>query len=214
MGIANAVYAAVVRFLNNPILLALLAAFGVALVVSSSRLGTLDAGWEYDAVPLALSRVFYSFFAGILLCRVHHGERKLGFWVLALISILCVADLLIPQAPTLTAETICVLAALPAITFACSCVDVRGSVAKLCGFLGILSYAVYVIHEPAGHIFRLIEIEFLGEMHPGLGFVFLGLLIAGCWLLDRIYDRPARAFLRDRLAAPRRKVALAGALER
>ena len=78
--------------------------------------------------------------------------------------------------------------------------------ARVCKFLGSISYAVYVIHVPlewliTGMIQRMagVPVESWDPWAPWAGFCFIGVLLAFCWALDKFYDAPLRRFLLARM---------------
>jgi hypothetical protein len=93
--------------------------------------------------------------------------------------------------------------------------------AKLVGlfkFAGLTSYAVYVLHVPLS-VASNVALKFLfglnvAEHRPLSGFVFVGLLLVFCWIIDLAYDVPLRRHLSSfspstfrRLWRPQRRMA-------
>ncbi|MDR3437874.1 acyltransferase [Telmatospirillum sp.] len=81
-------------------------------------------------------------------------------------------------------------------------------------FLGMISYSIYLIHNP----FRPIELEFLRIFHPApldtgaaLTFAFLGSLsiVPFAWLTYRYIESPSRSLLRQMLQSRRQERAVA-----
>ena len=99
------------------------------------------------------------------------------------------------------AEFAMVLLVFPMVVYLAAGVDVTGKTAKVCAFLGIASYSIYVIHEPLG---ALIEAGLRSEGidpwgKPVYWVLFLAFILALSWSLDRYYDAPARRWLKDKL---------------
>ncbi len=77
---------------------------------------------------------------------------------------------------------------------------------RACTVLGAASYAVYVLQVPAQEWFDLAWARVLGQgaeqQAPWSGLVYMLLVVALAVVVDRVYDAPARAWLR-RLLLPR-----------
>jgi len=202
--VANAVYAAVIRRLSSAVLLVIAAVSGAALVALVRATGTVDAGWDADQAPVALARVSFSFFAGVLLFRIY--DRQAGRLWLAMATAVAAllttaAWLLIPWMQQ-RAELGLIFLVFPAVTLLCAYPDVRGRWASLCGLLGATSYALYVVHQPASLLYEAVLRRVLPgyeALAPFAGWSLAVLLVGGCWWLDRYYDRPVRRWLAARL---------------
>ena len=201
--IANAAYAAIVHLLSDRVLIALVTVSGAALILAARHAGTLDAGWSFADAPLALARVTFSFFAGVLIYRIHSGQLGRGLVFVGCASAVMLAGLSVKLSPSneIASELAIIFVVFPLLTFLAAIPDITGWFTQICGFLGVTSYAVYVIHEPAAGLFASAIQRIFGSetpYAPVAGYVFLGLLLVACWLLDRFYDQPVRQALARR----------------
>ena len=67
-------------------------------------------------------------------------------------------------------------------------------------FLGVTSYAVYVLHSPLSSVLNSATRSLAGRTGgdvgaPWLGIVVLAALLAGAWFVDRHFDMPVRRLL-------------------
>ena len=196
--VANAGYAAIVRFLTTPVLFSVTVASGAALAMLVAANRVIDVGWQYDQAPTALARVCFSFGFGLLLHRIHSGQAS-RWWALAsAVLAICLSALafgLLVEDDALVIELVLVFAGFPLLTMAAACLDVRGAAAAICGVLGTTSYALYIVHQPAGILYDVALRRMFGnDVVPAwwVGWSFLILLGLTAWLLDRFYDGPAR----------------------
>jgi peptidoglycan/LPS O-acetylase OafA/YrhL len=207
--IANMAYAAAIRFMTVPVLLAimLVSAAGVAFAAVSN--GNLDVGYNNNDQWAALARVGFSFFAGVLLYRWAPAvERRstLLAWVCAGLVALALA-LRPPAALTVAYELGLVLVGFPLLVAVATRYEPAAGSGRLFSFIGLMSYGVYIVHQPLGVLARLAS----GVLHwqpsgPAAwltGPAFLGFLVGLAWFLDRFYDGPARKWLRARLMPAR-----------
>lgn len=202
--VANGIYAT--RVLQRDVLLMAvpgLAAIGLVVLVLLS--GTVDRGaqwddpWWYTLFGGGV-RVMYSFTVGLLIYRHRAALRVPRIPVIALMIIL--AALLSVDPPVgwrAMFDLVFVLVLSPTIV----AVGYRSaprtrSLTRLCGFLGSISYPIYVLHRPltnivagAGH--RLVHSSFVPQWHPVYGLAALVLLIAVSTVADKADARARRA---------------------
>lgn len=102
-----------------------------------------------------------------------------------------------------------VLVVFPIVVWT-ACKNEPGETAgRLFRFLGLVSYAVYVLHEPAASLFTtmLIHGVHLNLAHPLVAdaalVVFMALLIVSTWMIDHYYDAPIRKVLSRHLGLVR-----------
>jgi len=208
--IANAVYARFIRYMNFAVLAAIIVVSGAAMVLAVSQAGTLDVGYNPTDQWAALARVGYSFFAGVLIYRLV-GEREMrSAWAswLCLAALGAILAVRPPEDAAPTYELIIVLAVFPALLAVAATLEPGPTVGRVFSRLGLLSYAVYLLHQPLGHLIEAGARDFhipIARGGAGVGVAFILLVLALSAWLDRAYDAPLRKVLRARfLGAPPR----------
>ena len=201
--LANMAYAACHRWLNRSAL-AVIVALGAAGVVGCRlSLGTLDAGWDLSQWPITLSRLVFSFFGGALLFRLLRDRRRVRPWLAwSCIAVVAAALVVTPPEPLRAAyELVLVLVVFPVVVcIACISEPGRRS-GVLFRFFGLISYAVYVLHEPAAELtVRLLQrgthLDLSVPAVANLSLAgFVALLVGATWMIDRYYDAPTRRWL-------------------
>ena len=209
--VVNALYGKFVFLLKNRwlVLLMGLSALGLAGCMMIADDHTLqDMGWNFDTMGGGLFRAGYSFFAGALLYRLF-SSRKNSFQItghdasLTLLGIIGLITILLISMPGIALrpyfDFLAVTLIFPAIIYGALYVSPSGFAVRVCAFMGTTSYALYTLHVPVGILARgLLNNQFglsIEQHAPQIGFVFMGLLIGFCWLIDIIYDLPFRRFL-------------------
>jgi peptidoglycan/LPS O-acetylase OafA/YrhL len=222
---ANAVHALIFRFLNLRNLAAIMAlsASGLAGILYFVHVANFNIGWTATNTPGGFFRVGYSYFAGVLLYRLYESRKPVAGQARRVMSvpwiILGVVAATLAAKPSAEVrpyyELAVILLVFPAIVYCALFFEPVGIGAKLCKFLGAISYAVYVIHMPLYWVFQYtitrVTAVPLESLAPWAGFCFIGILLPLCWVLDKFYDGPLRSFLSARgqvnlSAAPKKPV--------
>ncbi len=199
--VVNVAYGLAVKWLNTRKIAIIMAISGALLVFAVYKFGKLDVGFHRHDLYGGMARVFYSFFAGVLIFRYRHLSRPLpaavgGLCMLALVAVLC-----LPVTAGLRPvyDIAAALIILPALVFVSSSVRMGEASGKACLFIGSASYAVYVLHVPFGewtmHIFPLLFGTAAENYAPWAGIVFLTVLVVIGWALDKYFDAPIRRYL-------------------
>jgi peptidoglycan/LPS O-acetylase OafA/YrhL len=94
-------------------------------------------------------------------------------------------------------DAVCVLVVFPLIVYFGTRIDPGLRLRRIATFLGVTSYAVYVLHSPLSSILNSATRPFTGGTGEGVGAPYLGVavlaaLLTGCWLVDRCIDMPIR----------------------
>lgn len=204
--IANMIYALCFRWMTRWVLTLVVAAGALGLVACRFWYGTIDAGWELSQWPVMASRLAFSFFGGVLLFRLLGDRRRTRPWVawLCVLGVGAALSSTLPEGTRAVGELACVLAGFPLVVWV-ACQNEPGRFgAHLFRLLGLVSYAVYVLHQPASTLFAKL-IEHGAHMPPervatpALALFISGLVVAA-WLVDKYYDTPVRRWLGMRWA--------------
>lgn len=202
--LANLFYAAIAPWLTWRMLcvLLLLGALAVThLVPSESDLG---AGWKLSDMHIGVVRAVFGFFAGVAIYRSRQyiSLPSLPVWF-AVGLFLFVLSCPVPEAFRRWFDTIACLVFLPAIVCLVQNAVVTGVSARIASWLGLVSYGVYMVHEPIYRWFQSFGAFFgIAETLEFVAFpiiVVLSGLIA--WLAHGLFDKPVRNFL-NRLYRP------------
>jgi peptidoglycan/LPS O-acetylase OafA/YrhL len=207
--VANLLYAKWVRVLTSHrlILLMILSASCLAATLVFSKYHNLSIGFTINGTPVALVRVMYSFFAGIWIYRRFASRRDGVFLVghrasIAVYAILSSIGLVLMVSPPVNLrpyfDFLAVTAVFPTVTYLALWIQPNGRTARICQFLGVISYAVYALHAPLGLLTQgLLDAKSVdyGRYTPAVGFAFLAMLVPMCWKIDSKYDLPLRRAL-------------------
>ena len=196
----NAAYGFFIRRLTTPVLTACVGFAALGLVFVEFHEGTIDVGWMTNALYAGFFRVVFSFFAGVLIVRkfsVKSTHRPMAAWLcVAAVTALLTVTFPIPR-PLF--ELAVVIIAFPVIVTLAMRFEVSRMTQRIFSFLGVTSYAVYVLHDPLIPMFYAMAAHF-GRFsgatitrYSGVPFILTVVLVS--WILDRLYDQPVRAYL-------------------
>lgn len=174
-------------------------AVGLAIV----HKGSIDQGSIAASFTVGLARTVFGFSVGVLIARhirhVHRGESNLR--VLAIVAVVVIAITGWPKGELRAIwDAVCVLVVFPLIVYCGTLIDPGSRLRRSATFLGVTSYAVYVLHSPLSSILNSATRLFAGGTGEGAGAPYLGVavlavLLTGCWLVDRYIDMPIRCQL-------------------
>jgi peptidoglycan/LPS O-acetylase OafA/YrhL len=208
--IANILYAVVVRRFSKTLLWIFVIASAVFLVqyLVTSPQGDVIGGWALDLpqTHVGFARLLYPFFGGVLLCRMGKLIRvKNAFLVSSLLLIVAFA---IPRLgdstnvlPNGIYECVVIILVFPVIVSIGAGGSIAGQrAAKFCGFLGAISYPIYIIHYPLIYLHQGWVVRNYVPIQTGL---LVGLLvpitaIAIAYASLKLYDEPVRKWLTER----------------
>lgn len=210
--IANILYALFVRRFSNWLLSVMVFIAGAALIhlaVTSSN-GDLIGGWsvEWHQFRIGITRLLYPFFAGLLLNRVAKPTHVKNAFLWC--SILLVVVLALPRiyagGPLWINglyESLCVVLVFPLIVYLGAGGELNeGLPARLCKFLGNISYPLYIIHYPFIYLFMAWVVN--NKIDPASGvpasliIVAISILVvtvALAYAFLKVYDEPVRKWL-------------------
>jgi peptidoglycan/LPS O-acetylase OafA/YrhL len=180
------------------IVLSLLTGGLVALAIVHK--GSLDQGAIAADFPIGLARTVFGFCIGVLIARhiprVRRVENNLG--VLAIVAVVGIAIAGWPgERSRAVWDAVCVLLIFPLLVYYGTFIDPGSRLRRIATFLGVTSYAVYVLHSPLSSIMNSATRYFAGSTGASVGAPYLGVgvlafLLAGSWLVDRHIDMPIR----------------------
>ena len=182
--------------------------FGLLTEGHAGHRYTVIGGWSLtsEQVYVGLTRLFYPFIIGLLISRVGKFIKvKNGFWWCSLIlavlfSIPCVggADNIINGVYNAT----CILVLMPLVVMMGAGSHIKGEKsAKVCNFLGEISYPLYITHYPLMYM----QMNWAWS-HPDAPAYAHVMVCIGCFLLSigiayaclKLYDIPARKWLTEK----------------
>jgi len=173
---------------------------GVGVVLTVVHGGDLDQGSATSDFVIGLGRTVFGFSMGILIARrvrsAYRGQNN--FKVLALVAVVGIAIAGTPQGVwRVIWDSACVLVIFPLVVYWATLFDPGPRLREVATFLGVTSYAVYVLHSPLSSIVNSAARSVSGgagvsAAAPYVGIGVLVVLLAGCWLVDRYFDMPIR----------------------
>jgi peptidoglycan/LPS O-acetylase OafA/YrhL len=205
--IANMVYAVFARFMNIATLLGIMLVSAVGLVFAEFHFGKLDVGFGATDQWAALARVGFSFFAGVLVFRFHDSRPIKAEWASWLLMAALTLMLAFRPSREVTPwyELGMIIVGFPVLLALAARFEPGALSSRAFGFLGLMSYGVYIIHQPIGHLARR-TFEKVVELPDGWAALpwavgFLAFLVAVAAALDQWWDAPVRKALRARFLA-------------
>lgn len=219
--IANLLYAVLVRIrlATTGFLVICTTLAAIALTQEHIHLGTIDRGYNLETAYVGFSRVSLSFLLGVLTFRFYHRRVRarlpVGRSLLAAAVITFVFVLVLCGPPSLTRSVAPELALLvllfPLIVFFGAHVSLSTRWTRLCAFLGVISYPLYVLHPPMLWPLTLSPSIRFAHSHESLAapimLAFASSLVLLSWLAAKFYDAPVRKVL-SRLYKQRTTVAI------
>jgi peptidoglycan/LPS O-acetylase OafA/YrhL len=192
------------RFLAGVVIVSALLFLGAVKVAGNAGFGA-----SAREVPLAFTRILFSYTLGMLLFR-YWQRGKFRFKIPFVLSpILLTFALMTPwcNGHVVRYDLLVIFFFFPALLTVSASSPPPARLKKVSQLLGRTSYAIYVLHIP----FR--DAEEIAAQHLGKHHIFLSswetqlILLAGAiamaLLADRYYDEPVRAFLRQRFTPSR-----------
>lgn len=217
--IANLLFALFGARLSLRHLAILVGVLALALIAVTLRYNSFDLGASWRTFDGGLARALFGFFAGVLLYRL---RDRFGFTAriqsTTMVFVLAAVTLatFLPRValgewrPSAEIKLLLAMALYPALILFAARYEPGARLLPVCSWLGVASYAVYVLHVPmhslGGVIAKLSADVWLEEFAPIAGLLFIGSIGAAAWIADKYWDRPIRAFLSQKLA-PRTKPA-------
>lgn len=208
--LANIFHASLVRQRSVRFLIVILAVTGTCLIYSCMRLGSMDFGVYRKDIGFGLIRVLFSYTVGLLLYRIwQSGKTKARVppgWITGLL--LFTFWLPIPAHFVAAYDLSVTMLCFPLLVLAGASSQPGPVFKRNLEWMGVASYAVYVIHMPITN-FVLETVRRVSRREPVVFSPWIGILcivipIAVALLLDRFYDAPTRSHLRKALMKPKK----------
>lgn len=201
----NLVWVLFWRRLQSPRTLILVVVISaLAFAAFALHRNSINLGLHWQTFFGGFARVSFGFFAGVLLYRMRDKLRLPKIPpILLLIAVPAIFALPLPR----PAQLVVAIFVLPWFVAFGSRVEPRGLLESFCKTIGLASYAIYALHRRVfvlGYGFLLQFVQWDAQTAaPWVGIAFLVLFVAGCTLVDKIYDAPVRRLL-TRLALSRK----------
>jgi peptidoglycan/LPS O-acetylase OafA/YrhL len=147
--IANLAFATLWKFLRWKMLFFIIVVSAVGLLLSEKNFYTMDVGSKWNYFAGGFPRVFFSFFSGVAISRVHRlsaPARTLPSWLFIIVLPIILSFPLEDRAAHVY-ELVCVFIIFPLLIFFGAAATERRP--KIGEVLGDASYAIYTIHYPA-----------------------------------------------------------------
>lgn len=217
--LGNLLYMLLLRRLPTRWLTLLVALTGAALAAFAigdlSGYGHLGVGWTLAGsnFPGGMLRLLFAFPAGLLLARRFRPVRIRGaFWLCSLsLAVLLAMPYIGSEQNHLfngLYDTLSTLLLFPLLLWlGASGHATDAATARICGFLGDISYPLYMVHYPSMYLFYAWVWNHgytFSEVWPVAAALFAGNILLA-WFVLKIYDEPLRRLLTARFLRPRRQ---------
>lgn len=217
--LGNLLYMLLLRRLPTRWLTLLVALTGAALAAFAigdlSGYGHLGVGWTLAGsnFPGGMLRLLFAFPAGLLLARRFRPVRIRGaFWLCSLsLAVLLAMPYVGSEQNHLfngLYDTLSTLLLFPLLLWlGASGHATDAATARICGFLGDISYPLYMVHYPSMYLFYAWVWNHgytFSEVRPVAAALFAGNILLA-WFVLKIYDEPLRRLLTARFLRPRRQ---------
>ena len=183
-------------------------ALGLSAVALTNMSGvfSLGVGWSLAEWGFmgGLMRLGFSFGIGLLMSRNFKPIKIRGaFWIctIVIIVLMCMPYVSFTGEPSILNsiyDIICTLFVFPFVVYlGASGKTTDSSSSRICNFLGIISYPIYIIHYPAMYLFYAWVWNngfTFGDVWPVTVIIFI-ILIPIAYLFVRVYDQPIRKWL-------------------
>ncbi|WP_162536803.1 acyltransferase [Granulicella sp. WH15] len=203
---ANIFHALFLRRRSWKFLLGTLGVVAMAFIYSIRKFGTIDFGVSQPHAFYTFSRVLFSYLIGMLLLMVwKSGKVRLRVhpFFVAILLLLSLGAPAMPQFKTMY-DLLLVVLFFPVLLLVGASSQPGPRLVKLCHWLGISSYAVYMLHVPCSRLLDGVRHSLArssDNQHPWASIISILFTIMLALLLDRFYDIPVRTFLRRKLAS-------------
>jgi peptidoglycan/LPS O-acetylase OafA/YrhL len=212
--VANIFYAIGIRKFSKAALSILVFAAACALGYVAITNGDLIGGWAIskEQLRVGFSRVMYPFFAGLLLCRTAKLTyvRHAFFWCsLILVIVLCIPRIGGNEDVWMNGlyESLSIIIIFPLIVFLGASGQIKGRLtARICKFLGDISYPIYITHYPLIYIYTGWVSDYKPAFQQALPFAVLTFISSFllAYATFKWYDEPVRRWLKKKVLLTRK----------
>lgn len=216
--IGNIMYALFIRRMSTKALTALVVLAGIGLasfaIFNFSGSGHLGVGWtmeEYNLIGGFL-RVLFSFSIGLLMSRVFKPIPVKGaFWICSLAIVVLLSMPYVGNGEALWMngiyDSVCAILIFPMLVYlGASGKTTDKHSARICKFLGDISYPLYMVHYPLIYLyFGWVKKENLtfAEAWPEAVALVVGSIVLA-YISLKLYDEPVRRYLTKRFLQVRK----------
>lgn len=216
--IGNIMYALFIRRMSTKALTALVVLAGIGLasfaIFNFSGAGHLGVGWtmeEYNLIGGFL-RVLFSFSIGLLMSRVFKPIPVKGaFWICSLAIVVLLSMPYVGNGEALWMngiyDSVCAILIFPMLVYlGASGKTTDKHSARICKFLGYISYPLYMVHYPLIYLyFGWVKKENLtfAEAWPEAVALVVGSIVLA-YISLKLYDEPVRRSLTKRFLQVRK----------
>lgn len=196
--VANLAFALMAKRLGPRVFMLLLPVAGAFTIFAILRQAEGGPGWLWGHFDAGLARVIYGFFMGVLIYRLRARWRAPKTpAVLAVLAFAAIVAVPVTGMWRQGYDALAAIVLMPLLVAFAAGAEINGGAAKVCGWLGLISYGVYALHVPLLGVVDLVMSKL--HLQPAFGFekVLLVALLAAiaATLADRFYDRPVRRWL-------------------
>jgi len=198
--VANLFYALTFRFLSWAVLIVLLIILGALSTYGILSSPDVGPGYTWAEFDTGLARILFTFMLGVMLHRILHLAPGYALPA-ALVAVLFIIVVAFPTTEDLRRpyDAFAAIVLMPALIFVAAYSKVSGNVARLCKWLGMVSYGVYILHLP---IYLAFDIVFaaLGIFVPGALKVLIVAFTAAAitHVVGILFEEKIRAYLMNR----------------
>jgi peptidoglycan/LPS O-acetylase OafA/YrhL len=205
--VANVFYVAFFRYLSVRRLILLVSLGAFAICISALIFGEVGGGalvGRADLYTGGVARVGFSFFAGVLMCRLYRAGHlpsvKFSSASLILLTLAC-ALIFDPRGARPLYDLLLVVIGFPILLAGAVHTEPRRWTVAFTA-LGIVSYPIYATHEFVLKVAHR-ALELLSQAGTPIPPLVSGLIIGSIlfvigWILDRSFDQPSRRWLAAR----------------
>jgi peptidoglycan/LPS O-acetylase OafA/YrhL len=197
--LANLLYAWVGRKMSKRALAVLVVISGILLTAVALWHQGLGTGWGYRTFWIAVVRMMFPFFAGLLLYRM--GKLIRIPMAYAVCSLMLIVLFFLPTFKLNGLyEAACILVGFPFIVVAAAGSQISGRWARICKFSGAISYPIYIVHYPFIYIYTS-WVNISKPAPKDIIWVATGLFsffILLAWGVLKFYDEPVRSWLKQK----------------